>query len=78
MLVEVDGYDQQVQLSGPSYTLKQLNKIYRQAQKQASSSIEITQFLCLYYQFSRIAYVATIQVEFVIDTDTGRIYSPTY
>lgn len=78
MLVEVDGFDQQVQLSGPSYTLKQLNKIYRQAQKQASSSIEITQFICSYYQFSRIPYDATIQVEFVIDTDTGRIYSPTY
>lgn len=78
MLVEVDGYDQQVQLSGPSYTLKQLNKIYRQAQKQASSSIEITHFLCSYYQFSRIPYDATIRVAFVIDTDTGRIYSPTY
>ncbi|MCM3721508.1 hypothetical protein [Solibacillus isronensis] len=44
MLVEVDGYDQQVLLSGPSYTLEQLNRFYRQAKKQATSSIEITHF----------------------------------
>ena len=78
MLVEMDGYDQQVLLAGPSYTFKQLNKIYRQAKKQASSSTEIAKFMCSYYQFSRIPYDATIQVAFVIDTDTGRIYSPTY
>ncbi|MGE7981949.1 hypothetical protein [Solibacillus sp. NPDC093137] len=78
MLVEVDRYDQQVLLSGPSYTLEQLNRFYRQAKKQATSSIEITQFLCSYFQFSRIPYDATIRVAFVIDTDTGRIYSPTY
>lgn len=74
----MDGYDQQVLLSGPNYTLEQLNKFYKQAKKQASLSIEITQFLCSYYQFNRIPYDATIQVAFVIDTDTGRIYSPTY
>ena len=78
MLVEVDGYDQQVLLTGPIYTLKQLNIIYRQAKKQATSSIEVAQFLCSYYQFSQIPYDASVQVEFVIDTDTGRIYSPTY
>ncbi|MEK4385821.1 hypothetical protein MKZ25_08420 [Solibacillus sp. FSL W7-1464] len=78
MLVEMDGYDQQMLLTGPNYTLEQLNKIYRHAKKHASSSLEIMQFLCSYYQFSRIPYDATIQVEFVIDTDTGRIYSPTY
>lgn len=78
MLVEMDGYDQQVLLSGPSYTLEQLNKFYKQAKKQASSSPEIAKFMCPYYQFSRISYDATIQVAFVIDTDTGRIYSPTY
>lgn len=78
MLVEVDGYDQQVLLSGPRYTLEQLNRFYRQAKKQATSSIEITHFLCSYYQFSRIPYDATIRVAFVIDTDTGRIYSPAY
>ena len=74
----MDGYDQQVLLSGPGYTLEQLKKIYKKAKKQASSSMEITQFLCSYYQLSRIAYDPTIQVAFVIDTDTGRIYSPTY
>jgi len=78
MLVEVDGYDQQVLLTGPSYTLEQLSKYYRQAKKQASSSLEITRFLCSYHQFCQIPYDATLQVEFVIDTDTGRIYSPTY
>ncbi|MFS0875245.1 hypothetical protein [Solibacillus isronensis] len=78
MLIEMDGYDQQVLLSGPSYTLEQLNKFYRLAKKQATSSIEIAQFFCSKYQFSRIPYDATLQVAFVIDTDTGRVYSPTY
>ena len=78
MLIEVDGYDQQVLLSGPGYTLEQLNKLYKQVYKKASSSIEITHILCSDYQFYRIPYDATVHVAFVIDTDTGRIYSPTY
>ena len=43
MLIEIDGYDQQVLLTGQICTLKQLRQKYRQEKKQTSSSKEVVE-----------------------------------
>ena len=78
MLIEIDGYYQQVLLSGESCTLKQLRQTYKQAKKQASSCLDIPILLCSQYGFTQLPYDADVKVDFVIDTDTGRIYAPTF
>ena len=78
ILIEIDGYDQQVLLTGQSCSLKQLRQKYKQAKKHASSSTEISKVMCRLYQFRQISYEAEVKVTFVIDTDTDRIYAPTY
>ena len=78
ILIEIDGYNQQVLLTGQSCSLKQLRQKYKQAKKHASSSTEIPKVMCALYQFRQISYEAEVKVTFVIDTDTDRIYAPTY
>lgn len=34
--------------------------------------------MCELYQFRQISYEEEVKVTFVIDTDTDRIYAPTY
>lgn len=65
-------------LTGQNYTLKQLHKIYKQAKRQSSSNTEIVQVMCAHHQFNQIPYEADVKVAFVIDTDTDRIYAPSY
>lgn len=78
ILIEIDGYDQQVLLTGQSCSLKQLRQKYKQAKKYASSSTEIPKVMCALHQFRQISYDPEVKVTFVIDTDTDRIYAPTY
>ena len=78
ILIEFDGYDQQVLLTGQSCSLKQLRQKYKQVKKYDSSSTEIPKVMCELYQFRQISYDPEVKVTFVIDTDTDRIYAPTY
>lgn len=78
MMIEVDGYYEQVMLSGESCTLKELQSIYMQVKRQAVTVFDVPDVLVAQYGFTRVPYDGLVQVEFVIDTDTDRIYAPTY
>ena len=78
MMIEIDGYYEQVLLSGESCTLQESRQIYRLVKKQASSHADVPRFLVSQYGFTRLPYDASVQVALVIDTDTDRIYTPTY
>lgn len=78
MRIEVDGYYEQVLLSVESCTLQELRQIYRLVKKQASSHADMPRLLVSQYGYTRLPYDASVKVAFVIDTDTDRIYAPTY
>ena len=78
MIIEVDGYYEQVLLSGESCTLKELRYMYMQIKRQAATVYDVPSILVAQYVFTRIAYDESVQVAFVIDTDTDRIYAPAY
>lgn len=78
MMIEIDGYYEQVLLSGESCTLKELRYMYMQVRRQAATVFDVPRLLVAQYGFTRLPYDTTVQVAFVIDTDTDRIYSPTY
>lgn len=78
LIIEIDGYYEQVLLSGESCTLKELRQIYKQVKKQATTHVDVPKLLIAWYGFTQIPYDETIQVAFVIDTDTDQIYAPTY
>lgn len=78
MMIEVDGYYEQVLLSGESCTLRELRQIYKQVKKQTTSHVDMPRLLVSQYGYTRLPYDASVKVAFVIDTDTDRIYAPTY
>lgn len=78
MIIEVDGYYEQVLLSGESCTLKELQQLYKQVKKQAATHVDVPWLLVAQYGFTQLPYDASVRVAFVIDTDTDRIYTPTY
>ena len=78
MLIEIDGHDQQVLLRGQSCTLQELRQKYRWVKEQAISSLDIPKLMCTQYGFTQLPYNAVVEVAFVIDTDTDRIYVPSY
>ncbi|TYS17170.1 hypothetical protein FZC78_10310 [Rossellomorea vietnamensis] len=78
MIIEIDGYFHQLLLTGKKCTIPQLKKMYIEANEWP---IEITDFpdvFCRLYKFEQIPYDKNLKVDFVIDTDTGRIYVPAY
>lgn len=77
-MIEVDGYYEQVLLSGESCTLKELRCMYMQVKRQAVNVFDVPSILVAQYGFTRVPYDESVQVAFVIDTDTDRIYAPTY
>ncbi len=78
MMIEIDGYYEQVLLRGENCTLKELRYMYMQVKRQVATVYDVPKILVAQYGFMQLPYDASIQVAFVIDTDTDRIYSPTY
>ena len=71
MLILMEGYEQEILLSGKRCTLTQLREQYRHAKHDPI-------IWCMIYRFQQLPYDEAIEVDFVIDTDTGRIYKPRY
>jgi len=78
MIIEIDGYVQQVMLTGKTYTKQALRQKYREAQAIAHGETDIAAVFCRLHRFDPIPYEEEIEVDFVIDTDTSRIYTPFY
>lgn len=69
LIIEIDGYYQQILLVGKKSSRRQV--------KHLTDDIkELPNTFCKLCDFEEIIYDNEIRVEFVIDTDTDIIYSP--
>lgn len=78
MIIEIDGYYHQVLLSGEKCSQKQLKQKYLKAKELTYEIQDLPNVFCRLYHFEQIQYACDIEVDFVIDTDTDCIYSPSY
>ncbi|MDN3439997.1 hypothetical protein QMA04_18055 [Planococcus sp. APC 3900] len=78
MIIEIEGYLIQVLLTGKKCTKQQLKQMYLQADKLTYEYFDFPDVFCRLHSFEQIPYSEDIEVDFVIDTDTGGIYTPSY
>ena len=78
MIIEIEGYLIQVLLTGKKCTKQQLKQMYIQADKLTYEYFDFPDVFCRLHNFEQIPYSEDIEVDFVIDTDTRRIYTPNY
>lgn len=78
LIIEIDGYVHQVLLTGKKLSQQELKKIYLQAKEFSYDIKDLPNVFCRISNYVEIPYDSDMPVEFVIDTDTDRIYSPTY
>lgn len=78
MIIEIDGYYHQVLLWGKRCSKQQLNQKYQQAKEETYELKNLPQVFCRLHNYEQISYDCDIKIEFVIDTDTDRIYLPSY
>ena len=78
LIIEIDGYFHQVLLSGEKLSKQELKRIYMQAKELPYDIKDLPIVFCRISNYVEIPYYRDMPVEFVIDTDTNRVYSPTY
>ncbi|WP_335512696.1 hypothetical protein [Neobacillus drentensis] len=79
MIIEIDGFFHRgVMLSGKKCSREQFKQKYLQAKELTYEIQDFPKVFCRLYNFEQIPYDNDIEVEFIIDTDTDRIYSPSY
>lgn len=78
MIIKLEGYYHQALLIGKTCTKQQLKVMYLEATDITSDMHEIPEVFHMLHGFEPIAYNEDIEVKYVIDMDTSRIYSPTY
>ncbi|WP_075617212.1 hypothetical protein [Paenisporosarcina indica] len=78
MIIEIDGYFHQALLTGKKCSKKQLRQKYLQAKVLTYETRDFLDVFCRIHNFDQVIYDNEIEVEFVIDTDTDRIYTPSY
>jgi hypothetical protein len=78
LVIEIYGYYHQVLLTGKKCPKQQLMHKYLQAKELTDEMTELPYMFCRLYNFEPIPYNSDTEVDFVIDTDTDRIYSPSY
>ncbi|TWT09386.1 hypothetical protein FQV28_06210 [Planomicrobium sp. CPCC 101079] len=78
MILEIDGFFNQALLTGKKNSKQQLKQMYNEAEKLTSEPGDFSNVFCRLHKFEQLSYSKDIEVDFVLDTDTGRIYSPSY
>ncbi|MGG3738925.1 hypothetical protein [Aeribacillus pallidus] len=78
LIIEMDGFFHQVLLTGKKCSKQQLKQKYLQAKELTFEKNDLPDVFCRLQNFEQIPYDNEIKVDFVIDTDTDRIYSPSY
>lgn len=78
MIVEIDGYFENVLLTGKVCSIVELRHKYNNAKQQCSDMREFTAIFCRLFDFELIpdSYKEGIRIDFVIDTDIDHIYVP--
>lgn len=65
-------------ITGTKCTKQELKQKYLQAKRLSSNIRDLSDVFCKLYSFEQITLDNDEEVDFVIDTDTGRIYKPIY
>ncbi|MEG0774053.1 hypothetical protein [Clostridium sp.] len=79
MIIEIEGFlNSQILLTGKKCSKQQLKQMYFQAKKITFELKDFPNVFCRLYNFERLVYSDDIMVDYVLDTDTDRIYSPLY
>ncbi len=79
LIIAIDGfYHGRILLTGKKRSMQQLQQMYSQAKKLPHELNDFPDLFCRLYHFDRIPFEDDITVDFVLDIDTGRIYSPSY
>lgn len=78
IIIEIDGYVNQVILTGRKCSKQQLKQMYFQVKELTRETSDLSNIFCRLHKFEQVSYSEDIEVDFVIDLDTDRIYSPSY
>ncbi|MED1607583.1 hypothetical protein P4U90_19845 [Cytobacillus kochii] len=78
MLIRIDGYTHDVLLSGKKYAVRQLRERYQLAKRVCENSEDLPYVFARLCQLEVIIGNEEVEVDIVIDTDTERIYCPSY
>ena len=78
IIIEMDGYFQQVLLTGKTCSKKELREKYLIAKELTLEIGDFPHVFCSLHNFVQLPYTNQLKVDFVIDTDTDRIYSRSY
>lgn len=78
MLVKIDGYFHCVHITGCKCSKQELRQKYVQAKRMTSDIRDLPNVFCRLHSFEQITLDSDNEVDFVIDTDTDRIYKPSY
>ena len=74
LVIEIDGCFHQVFLSGKKCSKQELRQKYMLVKKLTIMMKDLSNVFCRTHNFDHIPYDCDIKVEFVIDTDTEKIY----
>jgi hypothetical protein len=78
MIVEIDGYFHRMHITGAKCTEQELKQKFLQARVLTSCIKDLPDVFCRLHSFEQIPLDHDVVVDFVIDTDTDRIYKPIY
>jgi hypothetical protein len=78
LVIEFDGYFFQVLLTGKKCSKQELKQKYLQAKELTYGTNDLPNVFCRIHNFEQIPYDKDTEDDFVIDTDTDRIFSPSY
>jgi hypothetical protein len=78
LIIEIAGYFFQVHLTGKRCSKQKLKQKYQQAKDFTYEIKDLPNVFCRLHNFEQIPYDGDINVEYVINIDTDRNYSPSY
>jgi len=78
LIVEIDGFFHNVLLTGRKCSKKELKQKYLQAKNMITDIRDLPDVFCRLHYFDKLSIHYEIEIDFVIDTDTDRIYKPSY
>jgi len=78
LIVEIDGYIHNVLLTVRKCSKKELKQKYLQAKNNITDIRDLPVMFCRLHHFDKLSIHYHIEIDFIIDTDTDRIYTPSY
>jgi hypothetical protein len=78
LIIEIDGYFDNVLIIGKTCSILELRKKYETAKTHCTNINEFIDIFCRMFQFERLpsSHEIDVRSDVVIDIDTDRIYAP--